>query len=323
MLVFLAADQRRLEDLERAVAEQLAWQSIDEESTELDLTAQQAAQARSKRAEVERAVSLRLGDTYHWLLVPGQPDPKGPIEWDAIKVEGQAGLAARAGDKLVNEGRLYTSFVPVLLRMRLDGVLESLWEDGHVTVNDLWSTFSRYVYLPRLRDLRVLLETVRAGANSTTWEDEGFGVADAYEAENARYLGLTVRGIHSAVTGTTLIVRPSEATTQAAEDDRAIVTGGDGDESAGDREPGEAAPDDRKLRRFYGSVRVDPGRLNRDFGRVAQEVISHLTGLVDARVEITIEVSAEHDEGFPDDVVRTVTENARTLKFDPQGFEPE
>ncbi|MCP9484920.1 MAG: DUF499 domain-containing protein [Gaiellaceae bacterium MAG52_C11] len=321
MLVFLAADQRRLEDLELAVAEQLAWQSIDEEATELDLTAQQAAQARSKRAEVERAVSLRLGDTYHWLLVPGQPDPNGPIEWDAIKVEGQAGLAVRAGDKLVNEGRLYTSFVPVLLRMRLDGVLDSLWEDGHVAVNDLWSTFSRYLYLPRLRDLRVLLETVRAGANSTTWETEGFGIADAREAEQDRYLGLTVSGIHAAVSGTTLVVRPPEASSQAAEDDRAAMTD-DGDEAA-EVEPDRVAPDDGKLRRFYGSVRVDPGRLNRDFGRVAQEVISHLSGLVDARVEITIEVRAEHDEGFPDDVVRTVSENARTLKFEPQGFEPE
>src|SRR5204863_2555550 len=124
---------RRVEDLELAVAEELGWQSIDEESTELDLTPQQAAQARTKRTEAERAVSLRLSETYHWLLVPGQPDPTGPIEWDAIKVDGQAGLAVRAAEKLVNDGRLYTSFVPVLLRMRLDGVLASLWENAHVS----------------------------------------------------------------------------------------------------------------------------------------------------------------------------------------------
>jgi predicted AAA+ superfamily ATPase len=322
MLVFLAADQRRLEDLELAVAEQLAWQSIDDEATELDLTAQQAAQARSKRAEVDRTVSLRLADTYHWLLVAGQPEPTGPVEWDAIKVEGQAGLAVRAGDKLVNEGRLYTSFVPVLLRMRLDGVLEAMWEDGHTTVNELWGAFSRYLYLPRLRDLQVLLETVRAGANTTTWEAEGFGIADSYEAERRRYLGLTVRGIHAAVTGTTLIVRPAEASRQAAEDGAAISTVdevGAGDESGGLGGETELG----KLRRFYGSVHLDPGSLSRDFGRVSQEVVSHLSGLVDARVEISIEVRAELDEGFPDEVIRTVTQNARTLKFESQGFEPE
>jgi hypothetical protein len=81
--------------------------------------------------------------------------------------------------------------------------------------------------------------------------------------------------------------------------------------------------DDGTLRRFYGSVRLDPGRLNRDFGRVAQEVIAHLSGLVHGGVEITLEIRAEHDEGFPDKIVRDVSENARTLKFESQGFEPE
>ena len=323
MIVFVAADQRRLEDLEQAVAEELAWQSIDDESTELDLTAQQAAQARSKRAEVERTVGSRLGDTYQWLILPGQPDPKGPLEWDAIKVEGQAGVAVRAGDKLVNEGRLYTSFVPVLLRMRLDAVLESLWKDGHVAVNDLWSAFSRYVYLPRLRDVRVLLETVRAGSNTTTWETEGFAIADAYDAEHGRYLGLTVSGIHTGIAGTTLVVQPSLASRQAASDGLAVKSNSDRSEPEDGSALAELDTDSRKLRRFYGSVSLDPGRLNRDFGRVAQEVVSHLSGLVGARVEVTVEVRVDCDEGFPDDVVRTVSENARTLKFESQGFEQE
>jgi hypothetical protein len=190
-------------------------------------------------------------------------------------------------------------------------------------VNNLWSAFSRYLYLPRLRDLRVLLETVRAGANTTTWEAEGFGIADTYEAEQGRYLGLTVRGIHTAVTGTTLIVRPAEASRQATEDGTAVSTVDDvetGDENGGS---GSDKTEPRKLRRFYGSVHLDPSRLNRDFGRVSQEVISHLSGLVDARVEISIDVRAEHDDGFPDDIVRTVTQNAQTLKFESQGFEPE
>ena len=43
----------------------------------------------------------------------------------------------------------------------------------------------------------------------------------------------------------------------------------------------------------------------------------------DAHVEISVEVRAKHDEGFPEDVIRTVNENAKTLKFETQGFEPE
>ena len=42
---------------------------------------------------------------------------------------------------------------------------------------------------------------------------------------------------------------------------------------------------------------------------------------LDARVKITIEIEAEIPSGAPENVVRTVTENCRTLKFDNQGFE--
>ena len=36
---------------------------------------------------------------------------------------------------------------------------------------------------------------------------------------------------------------------------------------------------------------------------------------------LTVEIAARNDEGFSDNVVRTVSENARTLKIDPSGFE--
>jgi hypothetical protein len=52
-------------------------------------------------------------------------------------------------------------------------------------------------------------------------------------------------------------------------------------------------------------------------------VIAHLSGLVGAEVTVTLEVEAEIPSGAPDHVVRTVTENSRTLKFTSQGFEQE
>ena len=42
-----------------------------------------------------------------------------------------------------------------------------------------------------------------------------------------------------------------------------------------------------------------------------------------ATVRVTLEIEAEIPDGAPDNVVRTVTENGRTLKFDSQGFEKE
>ena len=48
----------------------------------------------------------------------------------------------------------------------------------------------------------------------------------------------------------------------------------------------------------------------------ADDSTKHLVALVDADVEIKIEISADVPSGVPEGVVRTVTENAKTLKFE-------
>jgi len=76
-------------------------------------------------------------------------------------------------------------------------------------------------------------------------------------------------------------------------------------------------------RRFHGSIVLDPTRVGRDASRIADEVISHLAGLMGAEVTVTLEIEAKIPTGAPDNVVRTVTENSRTLKFSSHGFEKE
>ena len=46
-----------------------------------------------------------------------------------------------------------------------------------------------------------------------------------------------------------------------------------------------------------------------------------MTKLVDAEVEITLEIQAKLPDGASDKTVRDVTENCRTLKFESFGFE--
>ena len=78
-----------------------------------------------------------------------------------------------------------------------------------------------------------------------------------------------------------------------------------------------------KPKRFHGTVVLDSARVGRDASRIADEVITHLVGLVGSKVKITLDIDAEIPAGVPDHVVRTVTENSRTLKFDNSGFEKE
>jgi hypothetical protein len=70
-------------------------------------------------------------------------------------------------------------------------------------------------------------------------------------------------------------------------------------------------------------VTLDATRVGRHAGRIADEVISHLTALVGSEVTVTLEIEARVPNGIPESTVRTVTENSRTLKFDTQGFEKE
>ncbi len=74
-------------------------------------------------------------------------------------------------------------------------------------------------------------------------------------------------------------------------------------------------------RRFHGSVQLDSTRVGRDASRIADEVLCHLSGLIGANVRVTLEVEAELPDGAPENVVRIVTENSRTLKFNEHGFE--
>lgn len=79
----------------------------------------------------------------------------------------------------------------------------------------------------------------------------------------------------------------------------------------------------KKPKRFFGTVTLDPMRAGRDASQIADEVITHLVGLVGAEVKVTLEIEASIPDGAPESVVRIVTENGRTLKFNSHGFEEE
>lgn len=82
-------------------------------------------------------------------------------------------------------------------------------------------------------------------------------------------------------------------------------------------------PPERRLRRYHGTVQLDPERVGRDAGRIADEVIAHLAGHVGAEVTVTLEIEAKFPDGASEQIVRVVTENSQTLKFTSHGFESE
>jgi len=338
-LVFLAADRTRLQDLDEAARKCLAWVSILAEQKDLNLSPFQVTQAETQKTAADSTVTARLPETYQWLLVPGQATPQAPITWEALRLSGTDALAVRASKKLRSDELYLTSFAATRLKMELDRV--PLWQGNHVSVRQLVAYFASYLYLPRLKEPGVLLGALGAGLNLLTWVQDSFGLADSYDEAASRYRGLRGGTLLNLTDphGTELVVRPEVASRQLEAERAAAVApapdpvtanavsdgrGGGRTDSATPsllRQTEVTPPAATQPRRFHGTVNLDEARVGRDASKIAEEVIAHLVALVGATVTVTLEIEAETPAGAPDKVVRTVTENCRTLKFSSHGFE--
>jgi hypothetical protein len=64
--------------------------------------------------------------------------------------------------------------------------------------------------------------------------------------------------------------------------------------------------------------------VGQDAAKIAEEVIAHLAAVFGAQVKVTIEIEAEIPNGASPQLVRIVTENGRSLRFEAgHGFEQE
>lgn len=326
-LVFLAADKTRLQDLDDATRRYLAWESVLAEKLTLNLDPQQVKQAENQMTAADGAVTARLPETYKWLLVPGQATPQAPLEWQVMSISGQDALAVRASKKLKGDELLLVGFAATRLRMELEKV--PLWRGDCVPVKQLVDDFGKYLYLPRLKNSAVLMSAVREGVSLLTWEQDGFAFADSHDEIAGRYRGLRAGQVVLLADGDTsgLLVKPEVAKRQieaeAPKPSTETSSTGSGGQDINEEPSSEKPEIPIQPRRFHGTVKLDPTRVGRDSSRIAEEVIAHLVGLVGSTVVVTLEIEASVPTGAPDNVVRTVTENSRTLKFTQQGFEKE
>ncbi len=347
MLAFLAPDRNRLAELELGLRQYLAWKSIvDEQDKGLNLDAFQRHQAQTKLEQAGQTVAARIKETYVWLIAPSQSDPRNPetlelIEYklQPVQTESPFVLSSR---KLRNDELLITQFSGSRLRMEMDRY--NLWQAGdHVNVKQLWTYFSRYPYLARLKDAAVLLDAVRQGVGQITWQ-ETFAYAEAWDADKQRYRGLKVgqQGINVLLDDYSVVVRPEAAIRQLdrereeAEARKAVVERVEPATVTPAVEPGNGGghvplkpvqpvpirpPTQKKLRRFYGNVTLDPLRIGRDAAAIAEAIVTYLSNAPGATVRISLEIEADLPEGASEELRRTVTENARTLKFKSAEFE--
>ena len=153
-------------------------------------------------------------------------------------------------------------------------------------MRQLVEDFARYPYLPRLSDPEVLVSAIRSGVELLTWQSDTFAYAESSDEAAGRYRGLRAGRLGAlGAEDSGLIVKPDVARRQLDAEVPQPTTP-DAGGSMPDSEPGMGASGGaereparpRLARRFHGTVRLDPARVGRDAGRIAEEVIAHLAG---------------------------------------------
>ena len=337
-LAFLAPDADGMIALKQEVRRYLAWKSIDEDRESLNLDTSQNREIRDNLSKSHSAVDTQIKEVYCWLLTPYTDIDSGSHEtqWEVENIKGGSdSLPARASRRLEQSEALITHWAPALLLMKLD---ELLWkENDELSVKKLWEYLCTYCYLPRLSDLTVLEETIRSGVNSSEYFAYAEGISEG------RYFGLKYNEPLTVVEQSGYLVKLPVALkqleSQAAAAGAGITPGGSAASAAAAPShtlssgydthipmrstPAAAAAAAPVLEntRFFLSTPLDITRINRSVSDLVQEVLNHLSNLPGSQMEIRLEVSAIIPEGTPTSIVRTVTENCRTLRVDNFGFE--
>lgn len=280
---------------------------------------------------------------------------------ERVSVTGEASLPQAVGERLKRRDGIVTEYSPDIFGTELNESFSSILDErGYVSVGELWTYYSRFPYLSRLASRDVFDNMLLAARSSVLVGGERFALAqqwkpDDTEAASGRFLGLLVPPVSTSdsapfqISDTTLIVRYDLAEAQADRDaaaaaqqtdavrapqqlggvgvnnsgESATTSSQDPVNSAGACAGAGASADQREAElphRFYGSVLLPADVYGRRFTEVSREIIDYLVSQ-GTDVEISIDIQARRAAGFSEGDVRTLSENARTLKFESAGFE--
>ncbi|MBK8205305.1 MAG: DUF499 domain-containing protein [Planctomycetes bacterium] len=327
-VVFLAADQKSIEPLLDATRRYKAWDSIVRDREKLNLSAHLLRQAETKQGEFDGTCELRIKEAWVWAIVPHQPDPTGPVRLEERRVKGDS-LIARVAQDLAKSDLIYEQLGPKRLKMELDNF--NLWGGrGAVGIKALWEEYlTRYVYLPRLTDEQVLLDSIRAGLQGNGMMCEFFAYAEGYDEVKQRFEGLRTKPGHVGNHPDALIVKAEVALAQQAKEKEAEKpkegTGGPQPDDGPDKGPGGGEPPSPPKpvlpRHFTAAKTLNSFKVGLEAAKIADEILTHLTALSGADVTVRLTIDGEFPDGVREDIQRIIKENARTLKFEEVEFD--
>ena len=323
MLVFLAAEQRQLDNLKASMRSALAWAVIVGEKDRLNLTQSDFGLANVKLREANETLKTRIKEAWCYLIYPVQETAQADLEWTTAKVPAQDGLLARASKKLVSDEGL----LPELGPARLDRELQKYIWNGkpHLHLKDLWEYLNRYIYMPRVKNREVLAKTVQAAVGGML--PGPFAYAERWDEAKKTYAGLAIDhagGAQIVIDSESVIIQPDVA--EANRPKPAVVPEGGGVTpgttppvpGGGPTGTPPVAPGpvvEKNPTRFSGTVMISPDRPARVMHQIVEAIVEQLTTMAGSEVTLRLEIDAEVPSGLDRAKVRTLIENATTLGF--------
>lgn len=323
-LVFLAADQKSLDEVRRTVRRMLAWQDIADDK-KLQMLEGQRDDARGRASDARRGAVQALRKSWSVMLSPF-PDPQDSarVQLDRANVRnsGNETVAEAAWKKAAEENVVLQTLGPASLQDRLS----ALWPENQsdLDIDRLRDWFFEFPYMERLRDEQVLADAI----STAVADPSGAGPALATGTDaSGKWQNLAfAKRIEPRFGAGALLVRNSAARRQLDEDMARGGKSGDKGDAPLPTGPGGAsenpAPETKASpKRFTAMIEVDALKGLSKLGQVFESVVHELDRAPGTRFRIVLELQADNDAGYASDVADIVSDNAKTLGFSSARFD--
>ena len=339
-ILFLTGKRDEIRALRQSVKNFLAWHSISQvrngdDRRIIGLTGERANQANTGLRNADGAVRTALVSAYRWGLAPSQPDPQDAsnIQFTEFRtnVSNQGEIVNAAFKRFVEEEALVEEIAPRnLTRILQERVWGAHGYGNHIDVNSLWEILTSYIYLPRLRNRRILQHCIEEGVKAGA-----FGYARDYNSETDEYRGIryedslqdTALGIVINEDSGGLVVAPGRAAEEKLkeqerqqQDDGSKKQPGEGTGTANPTQ--EEEKEDKPLipHRIRASKTVQGDLSLDDFSNLRNDIIRVLQD-GGGEITLTITIEASKHDGFDEGITRPVRENSGQLGMNFDSFQ--
>lgn len=321
-IIYLAADDRGLEDARRTVKRAIAWKSIVDDRS-LDLTDSQKSDAQNRFTQADKAAKDTVRKAWSHLLVPTPSVADQSVvtlEHFAMRLSGQRTPAEAAWDKAADAAVISTT----LGRQSFSERMLELWPEGKpdLPVDQVRDWYFEFLHMDRLRDEVVLASAISDAVADMDAASAKFALASSKVDDEYRELQFSKNVPVRFGQNMLIVLREAvEATNNPdVSDEKADATEAPVND---DKQEGHAQTkqQDVQPKRFSGVIELDTIRGAMKVSQVFENIVAELDRSDGTTFRIVLEVQAESSAGFSKDVEDVVSDNAKALGFSRKEFD--